>query len=340
MREDVLWGFPERPDVSRLLRIDSAPARAVIGLFIVVEAIIGLSTLSGVGHPLPTLVGLLLVTSATILGSWPGDHPMSVRGSAAVVAAAVVTAGLVAWQLPRDRPPGYEAWFVGADSFLFLLLALRGRAGWAWSGMALVSVVVVLWSATIGPGLGVGVNLAARNSATLLVGTLFAVGLARTATRIASFREAERLHLAEKTSAEASLAERRRHVVRLKQATGDLLRTIARGEELTASERVECVVVEGALRDGARATSLSVEPVVSAAAAARRRGVEVVLLDDRVNTPLPAAVGREVVAWIARGLDDAQTGAVTARVLPDGREALATLVTRSGDGSVTRTFPN
>ena len=87
VREDVLWGFPERPDVSKLLRIDSAAARAVVGLFLVVEAIIGLSTLSGVGHPLPTIVGLLLVTSATVLGSLPGDHPMSVRGSAAVVTA-------------------------------------------------------------------------------------------------------------------------------------------------------------------------------------------------------------------------------------------------------------
>lgn len=336
----MLWGFPERPDVSKLLRIDSAAARAVVGLFLVVEAIIGLSTLSGVGHPLPTIVGLLLVTSATVLGSLPGDHPMSVRGSAAVVTAAVVTAALVTWQLPRDRPPGYEAWFVGADSFLFLLLALRGRAGWAWSGMALVSAIVVTWSATVGPGLAVGVNLAARNSATLLVGTLFAIGLARTATRIASFREAERLYLAEQTSAEASLAERRGHVQRLKRATGDLLRRIALGDELSESERMDCVVVEGALRDGARAPSLSVEPVMSAAAAARRRGVQVVLLDDRMNTPLPEAVAREVVGWIARGLDQAYTGVITARVLPDGRGALATLVTRTDDGSSTRDFPN
>ncbi len=308
-------------------------------LFLAVESIIGASSLGDVREPVFAVVGLILVVAATIVASRPGPYPMPRAPAIAVVAATVTTAGLIAWQLPTDRPPGYAAWWVGASSFLFLLLALRGRAGWAWVGMSAVSIIVLGWSVSAGPGLVTGVNLAARNSATLLVGTLFAVGIARTAARITEFSRTERTNLSRTAAAEASLAERRSHVRRLRATTGELLRRIAEGTGLTETERRECLVVEGALRDEARAPNLAVEPLVTRVRELRRSGTHVVLLDERGQRGLPDADRARLIAWLVQGLESVEAGGqVTARIPPGGRGILATVVVDQGGHSLTRSL--
>jgi Tfp pilus assembly protein PilX len=213
--------------------------------------------------------------------------------------------------------------------------------------MSTVATIVLVWSATAGPGLVTGVTLAARNSATLLVGTLFAIGIARTAARIAEFTRTERENLASTAAAEASLAERRSHVRRLRSTTGELLARIAEGTGLSEAERRECRVVEGALRDEARAPNLAVEPLVSRVRALRRAGVQVVLLDERGQRGLSEQNKDRLIPWLVAQFDSVApfdgsapfaVEQITARIPPGGRGLLATVVIEHRGQSITRSL--
>ena len=74
-------------------------------------------------------------------------------------------------------------------------------------------------------------------------------------------------------------------------------------------------------------------PIIEAARQARRRGVDVVLLDDSD----PAVVRPEdlelVITRISAVLTDAQDGRLVARLLPPGREGVATLLVDGSTGS-------
>ncbi|UYP19759.1 hypothetical protein OED52_04160 [Rhodococcus sp. Z13] len=97
---------------------------------------------------------------------------------------------------------------------------------------------------------------------------------------------------------------------------------------LTDHERIECELLEARLRDSLRAPVLGAPEVAEAAAAARRRGVEVVLLDDHAMDPVPDEIRREVYREVVDTLDSVWSGSVTVRVLPPGRGAMVTMLLR------------
>jgi hypothetical protein len=102
-----------------------------------------------------------------------------------------------------------------------------------------------------------------------------------------------------------------------------LLERIAEGGDTTESQRREYARCEGELRDGLRAGLLARAPLIAIVAAARERGVDVLLLDDSDAAGGDYPVG-PIVVWMAAGLATAQTRAV-GRLLPPGRNARATM---------------
>ena len=91
-------------------------------------------------------------------------------------------------------------------------------------------------------------------------------------------------------------------------------------------------LLEAQLRDGIRAPGLDDPAVRAAAWQARRRGVSVLLLDDGDGSRAPGELTRlaDVVVSV---LADATDGRVTARILPPGRELLATVTIDSTERS-------
>ena len=66
--------------------------------------------------------------------------------------------------------------------------------------------------------------------------------------------------------------------------------------------------------------------VVSAARRARRRGVDVVLLDDSDPETVDPGDLDAVLAQVTQALDGAADGRIVARLLPPGRAGIATLL--------------
>jgi len=120
-----------------------------------------------------------------------------------------------------------------------------------------------------------------------------------------------------------------------------MLDRIARGPALTADERRVCIGLEGELRDEYRAGALAREPLTAAVRAARERGIDVVLLDDRGGAlgdhggdhggdrgDHRGAFGDDEAARIAHWMAARVAGArfrVVGRLLPPDREAVAAI---------------
>ncbi|WP_298809594.1 hypothetical protein [uncultured Gordonia sp.] len=138
----------------------------------------------------------------------------------------------------------------------------------------------------------------------------------------------------------AALRERDAQLGRLDADAREMLERIASGAELTAADVHRCRLIQARLRDGIRAPSLDTPELSDAAWAARDRGVRVTLLDDRAGggQVAPQALERIHAAAVEVIAGAREPDEVTVRVLPMGREHLATVVSRSPDGGVRLEF--
>ncbi|WP_169796222.1 hypothetical protein [Granulicoccus phenolivorans] len=128
----------------------------------------------------------------------------------------------------------------------------------------------------------------------------------------------------------------------LRDAVGDLLDRIATGRPMSPQERRTCTLVEGKLRDRIRGRSLTNDAIEQAIWAARERGAQVTLLDDRRSwigiDELRGSIQKAAIDLLA-GLGEGDSG--TIRLLPAGRRRVASLVVGRADGTGdARTFPD
>jgi hypothetical protein len=173
--------------------------------------------------------------------------------------------------------------------------------------------------------------LVARQVPILIVGTLFATGLRRTGDEIEKVTAATSMGAIAEATAAAARRERDQRLTELGGFATDLLEKLASGQPISDADRIEFAVAEAEVRDSVRARSLRLPEIVTAAREARRRGVEVVLLDDGGPGAHTADDLASVATELSHALDTATDGRITARLLPAGRASIATIVI---DGSV------
>jgi hypothetical protein len=303
-------------DVDRALGLTGRGARVLAALFILTQATLAITADAVSTRSWPGALALGLLTAAAVLVVMPGPFPMRRSWTLVVIGVVVVTTILVESGLPTTGRPGYAAWHFGANTFLLLAVGLRGRSGWARLGMALMAGITAAWSVTTGQGVLPAIELIDRQAATLLIGTLFAFGLRRTMHSLQA-GAADRLErAAAEESASAALHVRGERLARLEKNVVPSLRSIAAGAELTDADKSELLIIEARLRDTIRGGILAVEPLITSATEARRRGVDLVVLDD--TGPARWAIdGSDVVPWVARQLDGIGAGSFTARIAPD-----------------------
>jgi hypothetical protein len=210
------------------------------------------------------------------------------------------------------RPDGYDAWFFGAIAFDLLGLTLVGRFGTAWVTMTVLLAACLVWSVLGGRPLAVGVDLIVRHIATLAVGTALAVSLRRSNAASAAFSAVERRRRTEEGVARARAGARRGAVEQVLEQAGPMLRAIAQGRVLTAEDRTQMIVLEGALRDQIRTPRLNASELRTVVDTARRRGVNVLLLDeaDEADSAPRAAATR----WLAERLEQTTEGRFVGRL--------------------------
>jgi len=306
------------------------PRRGLVGIAVLVVAVsdvLALTTLDELSAPVVGMLGAALFTVVGLLAALAGGRKLPLDRTIVAAGTPAALSGLISWSTRED---GFELWFLGSGAFLLTLLSLRGRAGWAWAGMVAVSAT------TIGIALGTGADLAAaalnmvRQVAILLIGTVLAVAIGRTERRLQELAEAAAAREAERSAHAAAGAERRERLLWALELARPLLTSMSAGTPLDDAQRRDAALVEAELRDGLRARALARSPVTEAARNARRRGVEVLLLDDR-GAELSPDEHERALALVARELDAAEDGRVVARLLPPGRETVLTLLVTPAD---------
>ncbi|MFW7415448.1 hypothetical protein [Demequina sp. SO4-18] len=321
----------ERADVSRLLFLDTTPARLLLVLFVVSNVVFTVATAGVLENHWPAYAAMAIVNAASVLLVRVHPDPFPARDTALVIAAVVASSALVSMALPDDGELGRATWHLGSNTWLLFFLAVRRRACFAWLGMALMMAVTAAWGAHSGRGALTGPTMLDTHIGILVVATLFALILRRTSARINALNERSVASAADAAATDAAREVRRVRVTELADVAVPLLHRIAEGGAADDAMRREFALTEALLRDSVRGRSLAVPAVVEAASAARRRGVEVTILDDRGTAPGDGeALGRMVDA-IVEALSRARGGRVTVRLLPSGRPAALTIVAAHGD---------
>ena len=150
----------------------------------------------------------------------------------------------------------------------------------------------------------------------------------RATTQIAATqRETVRLQAQQRAHEEADrIMTSRMAAVRLRVTP--LLTQIADGKAPTPELRSQAYLLEAELRDEIRAPFFTGTSIVTSAQAARRRGTEVILLDDSGdNTAIDDQVRANAVNYVTKLLDLTQSNRVVIRLNPPRRPTLLTIVT-------------
>ncbi len=285
--------IPASTDVSRLLGVGRKGAPLVLALFVVGNLTFTLTTLDRVSSPWPCIVAALLVSAAAVPIIVPHPDPFPLEWTAWVLVAVAASTALLSWQLDPTESLGREAWHFGANTWLLFFVTMRGRPVLAWFGFGIMAVITIWWAVDVGRGPIGGASLLETHAGILLVGTLFRGALRRASRRINGLN-ARSLELAAATaSSDAEQDIRRQRVAELAEVATPLLSKIARSYQVLPGERIDYLLAEATLRDSVRARSLHLPEIAAATAEARRRGVEVTLLDDRGGgLPNPVAMRR------------------------------------------------
>ena len=322
--------------VSDLLHMHSTAARALAGLYAVTCVVLAAYNVDRVESVWPMAVAVLVcVAAAFVLVRVEGD-PLPLRPALALMCTGAVSCGALFSVVPpgpTEQP--VHLWTFGMSAAILVFMCVRGRTLLAWIGLILMLLTAAVWGATEGPGAAYALGVSVINAGPVLMGTVFAYTIRPLARSIYVLREQSTRRVARESATAALLEERDAQLDRLDALARPMLALLASGEALRDEDRTKCALLEARLRDMLRAPALQDPAVVEAAQAARLRGVEVVMLDDKGMDDTPASVCHRVHRAVADCLDTVWTGSATVRVLPPGRTALVTVLLR-GDAEVRR----
>ena len=269
----------------------------------------------------------LLPPAVLLLKAWPDALlPRWVAQLTVVVIAAVNF--LVLPQIITTGWPGYASWCTGAGSDLSRGLLMRGRPVYAWAGSAATTLATAYWVISTGRPLLMIFTYMLGHYFTLVSWHGVAHLSTRATTQIAATqRETARLQAQQHAHEEADRIMTSR-MASVRQRVTPLLTQIADGKAPTPKLCSQAYLLEAELRDEIRAPFFTGTSIVTSAQAARRRGTEVILLDDSGdNTTIDDRARANAVNYVTNFLDLTQSNRVVIRLNPPRRPTLLTIVT-------------
>jgi len=216
-----------------------------------------------------------------------------------------------------------------ASTYAFYLLALlvsRGRPALSLGASIAFFAINLAWADAHGLGPGeTAYMLTLPVLASLAVWVWFWANgyFGRREMRAQAELEAVRLKIAAEEEAEHGY---RAEMDRIAQMAEPVLARIAAGETVDEGSRREIRAAEGQVRDYIRAPGLCHPALVGAVAAARRRGVRVLLLG---GADRGAVLPEPVAMRLCELVDRVETGSVTIRMAPPGRSEAYTVLVES-----------
>ena len=269
----------------------------------------------------------LLLPTILLLKTWPDALlPRWVARLTVIVIGAVNF--LVLPQIITTGWPGYASWCTGAGNDLSCGLLMRGRSVYAWAGSAATTLTIIYWVFSTGRPLLMIFTYMLGHYFTLVSWHGVAHLSTRATTQIAATqRETARLQAQQRAHEEADRIMTSR-MAAVRQRVTPLLPQIADGKAPTPKLRSQAYLLEAELRDEIRAPFFTGTSIVTSAQAARRRGTEVILLDDSGdNTTIDDQVRTNAVNYVTKLLNVTQSNRVVIRLNPPRRPTLLTIVT-------------
>jgi hypothetical protein len=194
----------------------------------------------------------------------------------------------------------------------------------AWLSFMACYVLIIAWEAVFAGGLPDPLLLLFL-PARLFIGTAFALVLRRSILAIEDFNRAEADAAVRAAAARAAREERISRLADLESMVRPMLIRIAEGQQLSTADMKACALLEGQLRDQIQAAALANAAVAGNARAARRRGVDVVMIDDGGLINTSPEVHRRVTQHVNDALHTSDGGRLRIRVLPPGRSSLISI---------------
>ena len=319
--------YPELPAIR---------GRVLLGLvwfLVATHFVLGWTSLDEVLLVWPVLLANALAVVATAVSlRRPAVNPMGRVEAWIVVGLIMAVSQIVSGNLPVGHWPGYATWHSSVVMVLLIVLLMRGREGVAWTGVALFSLSSVAWAYGHGLGLGEAIRVAFGPISWMMVATMLRRWLAAIGVRLEASRQSSRVAHRAMAASFSKLVLRDIWLGQLRAQVGPLLSRLADPQaELTQGERDACLAAESRLREGLRAGNLLAAGLSDAIEAARRRGVEVVLVDSRGST-LPESVQPAVRRQLERLLARPGIRKVVVRAAPEGYAEVVTILTVRADG--------
>ena len=245
------------------------------------------------------------------------------------IVATISVSQLVYAALDQVREGSYATWHVAGISTLLAIVAIRQFPIVAWLGFLLLAGQLFAWG---GPQVAFNTGL---------IGGLVLVAVAQAAYwAIVSSANAAvefRIRAVQTDSAVAAAsAARAERKIRLKETLVTALPLLEKIEQqrgnLSESDRKEASLLEAHLRDQIRGRALLSSDLVSATRAARRRGVEVQLLDDGGLDDLNEQDRHMYLAEVSERLSKVAAGKVVIRAaLGDGWRVTMAAIQKDSD---------
>ncbi len=282
----------------------------------------------------PVFLAMALYAVASVLSLVPiGPTRMPIWLASVNLAVVVALPMLVTAELNPARHNGYGTWYVAAVGTLMTITSTRRRHTFAWIGVGFLVVQTVVWSGGLGALGGIGVI-----GSVVWVGVSHVVsnGVAKATRDGQRFARAEREATDWQAAQEAHVFERQFRLDQTSTMALDMLRTIeTTNGDLTEEQRLECLHLEGAIRDEIRGRKLLNDAVRQQVMRARRRGATVTLLDEGGIDDLSDDDLERVLNRLAAALGGTDADKVIARTVPEGSDVAVTVVglRTAGDGS-------
>lgn len=283
-----------------------------------------------------TPVALGLAVFATAVALWrAGERRISSLGAIVVVLCLAVISELARVPMPAARGLGYGSWHGTVVMVLLITVLVRGRREIAWAGLGVFMVQALIW--TYGHALGpyIFLDIVFGPLLWMVLATLVVRGVRSIGEQLVRVRSMSRQNTQAMAESFSKLVLREVWLAELRAQIGPLLQNLADpAHQLSAEERDACRVLEGRLRDALRAGNLVSQGVSDAIQAARGRGVEVVLVDNR-GSRLPETVRRETLRQLERLVRDSTGGRIVARTAPEGYAEAVTILRVDAERNLT-----
>lgn len=295
-------------------------------LFGLSHAVLGYAWVNSYAQPSAAVVAILMYVAALIpsVVFFRGKYiPQSLSIANFTVAIAVVLICTVSLEENVTNTAGnYTTWFVGGVSTLLAVTVMRGSRILGWTGVAALWLITIQWG---GPSI---IFKSGLIGALLLVAATDAisVGFERIEVRLQGYLAQAAKAAAQTARLTATRIERKTRLQSaLVAALPSLERIVESGGKLKTEDKQEVLLTEAALRDEIQGKKLIDDGVRIAARDARKRGVEVSIIDSGGIDSATAFEALAIRTSIAQAISSASEGNVAVRA-PKAEKFMVSIV--------------